>query len=444
MTFIPGGTPPTNEDTGAVQYVDHFNSAEIHLVSGVFEASFSGVALDTAKWVQTVANGGTVTVADGVAKLDAGTDAAGSSKLKTIDIGAFQEGRVAVFQTGILAGLALVDNTKRWGMESADSQNCLYFEMSGTAFGVVARHNGIDTRVEQASFSGLKTFTPDEIQAAAFYIHFSAGQANFEVQIGNKTTVLHSMLSVNLPLVAEFDMHGFFELFNTGNTTSAEMRVRGASQSIDGQQSFVRPGTVPRDVNPTTLLSPVAAVGVGEDPEGVFRPALSNGADEGNSSVALLGAGAAFTGAFRDMQGYSAVSISTRADQLSAVNGIFAQFADDALGTNLRTARVETYSADSVNKLAYYTWHGTLGKFMRIVWTNGATPQTDFFLSSFLHVQATELPQSPVTSSLGGGTPSITTRSILAGRLDDGSNNYNNAHHYCGYVNFVCKMYSHI
>jgi hypothetical protein len=426
MTFIPPGTPPTNPDTLAQQYIDHFNSAEVHEVSSVYTANFPGVALDTERWVETTLNGGTVSVADGVGSLDSGTDAAGEAKIKTVDMGAFQAGRVSVFQTGTLAGIALVDRTCRWGMESPDGQDGIYFEMLGTAFGIVTRKGGVETRVEQASFSGNKSFTPDNTNAT-YYIHFSAGQANFEVQIANETKLLHRATDPDFPLVNNLNLNGFFEVLNTGNTTSSPMKVRGVSQSIDGNPNTVRPGNIERDVDDNILLQPVMSVSAGRDPENIYRPELITGFDSGNSTATeLLGADEVFTGEWINVEGYSAISLSAQSDQISAVNGIFLQFADDALGTNIRTARRETYTADNQGGLAYYTWHGNLGRFMRLVWTNGSTPQTAFFLYTVHNKGATEIPQSPVTSSLGGGNPAIVTRSVIAGRLDDGSNLYDN------------------
>ena len=185
------------------------------------------------------------------------------------------------------------------------------------------------------------------------------------------------------------------------------------------------------DLTGETPLLPTLNIQAGLDPEGIFRPSPSTGIDNSNSTplppgTLLLGAGESFIGDWRNVEGYEAVSISAKSDQVSAVNGIYTQFADDALGTNTRTARRETYTTDSAGNLAYYTWHGTLGRFMRVVWINGAVPQNDFFISTELHVNATELPQSPVNSSLGGGTPAIVTRSVIAGRKDDGTNTFEN------------------
>lgn len=195
---------------------------------------------------------------------------------------------------------------------------------------------------------------------------------------------------------------------------------------VVNESNLILAENIVTQVSGETALLPVMSILAGLDPEGVYRPALATGIDNANSTTIPILANDAFIGGWVNVEGFEAVSISAKSDQISAVNGIYAQFADDALGTNLRTARRETYSIESAGNLAYYTWHGTLGRFMRIVWTNGPVDQTEFFISTELHVQATELPQSPITSSLGGGTPSITTRSVLAGRLDDGTNRYDN------------------
>jgi hypothetical protein len=197
------------------------------------------------------------------------------------------------------------------------------------------------------------------------------------------------------------------------------------------ESNLILAGNVSLDLDTETPLLPVLNIQAGLDPEGVFRPSPSTGIDNSNSTPSppgtlLLNPGESFVGDWVNVEGYEAVSISARSDQISAVNGIYTQFADDALGTNTRTARRETYTIDSAGNLAYYTWHGTLGRFMRVVWINGPVMQTDFFISTELHVNATELPQSPVNSSLGGGTPAIVTRSVIAGRKDDGSNSFDN------------------
>jgi hypothetical protein len=395
--------------------------------------------LDTQNVNQTVVGSGSASQGSALATISTGTTTGSTAELKTkkdvkyipgTGIEAMFTSVFAVGSTGTFAEIGI-----------GDDANGFFFQENAGTFGICRRQDSVDTFVAQASWntdvmdgSGISEQTLDITKGNVYKIEYQwlgFGAINFyiedaatgiqqlvhRIEYANSETV-PSVFVPNLPLRAYVD--------NTTSTTDVLLKTSSAGAYTQGIPNTVRPGLIPTQITDDSILNPVAAVSVGKDPEGIYRAALIDGADEGNSSVALLGAGAAFVGDWRATEGYSAISISTRADQLSAVNGIYAQFADDELGTNLRTARVETYSADSLNKLAYYTWHGTLGKYARIVWTNGATPQTDFFLTSFLHTQATELPQSPLTSSLGGGTPSITTRSVLAGRLDDGSNAYDN------------------
>ncbi len=386
-----------------------------------------------------VTGSGVVNQADSIAVISSGITTASTSSVKTKEIVKYLNGTgievlfTAIYQTGIIGTVAEVG--------VGDDNNGFFFQELAGVFGICIRRNGADAFTSQANWnrdkmdgSGISGQTIDITKGNVYKIEYQwlgFGAINFYIEdsVSGLFQLVHreeyannnteTSISVpNLPMRAFVD-----------NTTSIEDVVIKTSSSgayNQGKPNTVRPGNIPIQVTDDTILNSVAAVNIGKDPEGMYQAGLLSGVDEGNSSLVLLGNGGTFTGDWRNVEGYSAVSISTKADQLSAVNGIFAQFADDELGTNLRTARVETYSADSINKLAYYTWHGTLGRFMRILWTNGATPQTDFFLTTFLHIQSTELPQSPVTSSLGGGTPSITTRSVIAGRKDDGSNDYDN------------------
>lgn len=162
------------------------------------------------------------------------------------------------------------------------------------------------------------------------------------------------------------------------------------------------------------------AIGIGKNPDGVYENLRASGNVASNSTTDLLVANSSFIGDWESTQSFEAISISAISDQQSDLDGVYVEFADDALGTNARTARRETYTLSNVNKLAYYTWHGNLGKFFRVVWENGATGQNTFNLDTFAHIGTTEQTKSPLVGNIGDSTPSVVTRSAIIAENDAG------------------------
>lgn len=222
-------------------HISHFGALKTSPVIPVLKGNFAGSSLDTSLWDSTTANGGSITVEDGVGKLSCGTNSAGSSKLFSTSAGRFEAGQVTVYQSGVYAGRGLANNIRRWGVMTSDEQDGLFFEWNGTDFRVVARKGGTDTAVSKASFNGDKHFSPRETNNT-FRIFFSAGRAIFCRAQSGRVVRLHTMTRGDLPLVNDLDMCLYYENTNSGNTTDVEMRIRGASSSVFGELSRYNAG----------------------------------------------------------------------------------------------------------------------------------------------------------------------------------------------------------
>lgn len=98
-----------------------------------------------------------------------------------------------------------------------------------------------------------------------------------------------------------------------------------------------------------------------------------------NSTIAALGNGAVFTGTAEDISPYSSVTVSLFADQASATNGLSIQQSAD--GTNWDIADIYTIPASTGKTFGVQV----AAKFLRVVYTNGATPQTAFRLQTIMH-----------------------------------------------------------
>lgn len=98
-----------------------------------------------------------------------------------------------------------------------------------------------------------------------------------------------------------------------------------------------------------------------------------------NSSIATLGNGGVFTGTAEDISAYASVTVSLFADQASATNGLSIQQSAD--GTNWDMADIYTVPASTGKTFGVQV----AAKFLRVVYTNGATPQSAFRLQTIMH-----------------------------------------------------------
>jgi hypothetical protein len=132
-------------------------------------------------------------------------------------------------------------------------------------------------------------------------------------------------------------------------------------------------GTVgqPTEVPLGTTANPLITAGVGG------APAVNTA----NSSAVALGGGAVFTGTAVDVSGYSNINVSVFTDQASATNGLSIQQSSD--GTNWDVRDEYTVPLMSAGNGKTYAVQSA-AKFLRVVYTNGATPNTAFRLQTML------------------------------------------------------------
>lgn len=225
---------PFDQEMNASQHITHFGAAKVGEFTPIVSANFPGSSLNTEIWTETDVGSAQVIVGSGAGNLSTGTDSNGSTKLISVTRGEFFAGVVTVYQSGVAAGVGVANNIRRWGLMSSDEQDGLFFELNGTSFRVVARKAGVDTAVEQSSFSGDQTFTPNT-NNNTYRIHYSAGRALFQRASAGKIVTLHTMVRSDLPLVDDLDLNLYYENTNTGNTTNVSMIVRGASSGIIGR-----------------------------------------------------------------------------------------------------------------------------------------------------------------------------------------------------------------
>lgn len=100
-----------------------------------------------------------------------------------------------------------------------------------------------------------------------------------------------------------------------------------------------------------------------------------------NSTTATLTGGAAFTGTSEEVKDFGSIVINVFADQASATDGLSIQQSSN--GTNWDITDTYTIAASTGKTLQVQP----AGRFLRIVYTNGATPQGAFRLQTIYHPQ---------------------------------------------------------
>lgn len=158
-------------------HVSHFGVLKSGTTIPVLKGNFPGTSLDTDQWLQILSNSASLSVADGMSRLQSGTNSAGSVALCSRRNGRFEAGQVTVFQSGVRAGAGQANNIRIWGLRSFDGQEGIYFKWNGTTFQVVSLKGGTETAVDADDFN-TNRFIPED-KNSTYRIEYSAGRAIF-------------------------------------------------------------------------------------------------------------------------------------------------------------------------------------------------------------------------------------------------------------------------
>ena len=134
----------------------------------------------------------------------------------------------------------------------------------------------------------------------------------------------------------------------------------------------------------------------GDAPDGTDNVVQLTGIEETNSTTVPLGSGGIFTGTWHDVSSYSNLTVMVNSDQDSAVNGFIIEHSIDGVGVDRR----ENFSvlASDINNSVFTTY--LPGRYVRIRYINGATPQGVFRLISKLHMFQPKASTSRVTDNI--------------------------------------------
>lgn len=145
-----------------------------------------------------------------------------------------------------------------------------------------------------------------------------------------------------------------------------------------------------------------------------YSPAVRSTVDSDNSTTAALGAGAAFTGAWADVEVWNSLSVLITGTAAATAPGtLVMQFSHDGA----TVARAITVNVADVASASPRTL-GTIARYFRVVYTNGGQAQTTFSLQTMFHSSQVNL-----VSRLEDGLDNvdvINVRSVPTGQQPDG------------------------
>jgi hypothetical protein len=191
----------------------------------------------------------------------------------------------------------------------------------------------------------------------------------------------------------------------TVDPTSGALIVQGAGAAPTATSLRVQDG----DTTRTAI--------VGEDRALLVRDVTAAEAtvDPGNFPATALAAGEMFTGAWRDVLPYAAITVVVLVDVASAAGGAVVDFSTDGINV------VRSVSASIPANVGSYFSLAPEARFYRLRYTNGATAMTAPPRGQvLLRFQPPALVEQPLGASITDLNLAQITRSVTAGRLPDG------------------------
>jgi len=199
--------------------------------------------------------------------------------------------------------------------------------------------------------------------------------------------------------------------FTDPATGSTHYRIVFQNRDPSGTSRFIAK-TILRPQSVAPFIFPVAApidpsfpaalgraVITGQQPDGDYENQRVSGSIPGDTTTALLRAGATFTGEVFDATGFVSILVVVIASHPSATDGVRVEFSNDGFVT-VNKSHVFTYTAADAGAGRSYSVPANQGEQFRVRYTNGATNQTAFDLRTELSVTIIQ----PMTDNIGKGT----------------------------------------
>ncbi len=287
-------------------------------------------------------------------------------------------------------------------------------DIEGFNVSYVNRKAGVDT----TSTFGVIGFAAVTPSANALQLWEMTFNPNFLIiRLSGNFVQLQIGSSVLAPMFSEYDLPLTAEAINLGSTTDHTLYLQTLTAERLGQPASIRADS---SFMADDVLEATASIIHGRQPDGDFVGIKADGTVLTNTSTLL--AGATYTSAWIDTDGWATAELFIATDQVSGTNGIEIEFTDDVqAGTPTeRGNRFYTFTADDLTRgFAVFRFPTELDG-LRIKYTNGGTNQGSFFISLNLRVGASA-PQASLEANVNATNVAAMMRSLLMARNDSGT-----------------------
>jgi|WetSurSiteA1Bulk_404760.scaffolds.fasta_scaffold00002_75 hypothetical protein len=159
--FLKVGIWCTHDDeTGYEARIDQYNTIKTGNAIRIVGRTFNGTTKDTNFWTETVTGSGSVSQSSGSVNLVTGATANSTVKYSSVTVARFVPGSSNIYRGRVkLSHTGTANNISRWGMY--DTNDGLFFELTGTTFNIVTRYGGVDTKIPVSSWSEIRRFSMD-------------------------------------------------------------------------------------------------------------------------------------------------------------------------------------------------------------------------------------------------------------------------------------------
>lgn len=193
-------------------------------------SGFPGTTLDDSVWTNTNVGSGTLTLSGGIGTFSTGVTANSSAKVITPTAARFISGRTNFYRGNIrIPDAGVTNNVRRWG--AFDTNNGLFFQISGSTFSVVSRKSTTDTVVNQVNWN-RNAFVLSDNMNHVYEIYWGNQNAWFVVD----GVLVHEMLDGITTLSDSIQLKCSIENVNSnGLTTNVVLEARGQGVNALGE-----------------------------------------------------------------------------------------------------------------------------------------------------------------------------------------------------------------
>lgn len=334
-------------------------------------------------------------------------------------------------------------NTDTGEYENVSSDNPIPVDIVGSTEGIVIDTNNTTTAVlaAGATYTGTATdvlsyqqqvvniFARPGVVAgdgssakASFYFEFSKDGTNWDTSVPH--LIRDPSLVIPIPVIT---IHRYFRVryINDGGTAAiaalglTETAGTPTLQTVFRLTTYLYPNatkeltrTLDQGVSGSDPVNLSRVVLMGKSTDETYQNKREDGVSSGNSSAATLGSGGVFTGTVFDAKGYAAYAVLAKSNVSSASTGLAVQFSDTSTFTTVRAEDTYTYTATDGVRFS----GPTKARYIRVVYTNGGSAQSSFFLETTLSVVPSQVPISTPEAGFTASTNVATGRNVLVAK----------------------------